>query len=73
MSRRRNIAARTAIDLAWKGADKLLKQVLLILTREAAQAVDGLDSQLKSVSTLADGMKDGSEAVQRLKEWGELE
>ena len=37
------------------------------------QAVDGLDSQLKSVSTLADGMKDGSEAVQRLKEWGELE
>ena len=37
------------------------------------QAVDGLDSQLKAVGMLADGMKDGSEAVQRLKEWGELE
>ena len=37
------------------------------------QAVDGLDSQIKSVGTLADGMKDGSEAVQRLREWGELE
>ena len=44
MSRRRNIAARTAIDLDWKGADRLLKQVLQVLPREAAQALDGLDA-----------------------------
>ena len=44
MSRRRNIAARTAIDLDWKGADRLLKQVLQILPREAAQALDGLNA-----------------------------
>ena len=31
MSRWRNIAARTAIDLDWKGVDRLLKQVLQIL------------------------------------------
>ena len=44
MSRWRNIAARTAIDLDWKGADRLLKQVLQVLPREAAQALDGLDA-----------------------------
>lgn len=44
MSRWRNIAARTAIDLDWKGADRLLKQVLQILPREAAQALDGLNA-----------------------------
>ena len=44
MSRRRNIAARTAIDLDWKGADRLLKQVLQVLPQEAAQALDGLDA-----------------------------
>lgn len=44
MSRRRNIAARTAIDLDWKGADRLLKQVQQILPREAAQALDGLNA-----------------------------
>ena len=41
MSRWRNIAAWMAIDLDWKGADRLLKQVLQILPREAAQALDG--------------------------------
>lgn len=44
MSRRRNIAAWMAIDLDWKGADRLLKQVLQILPREAAQALDGLNA-----------------------------
>ena len=44
MSRWRNIAARTAIDLDWKGADRLLKQVLQIMPREAAQALDGLNA-----------------------------
>lgn len=44
MSRWRNIAARTAIDLDWKGVDRLLKQVLQILPREAAQALDGLNA-----------------------------
>ena len=33
-----------AIDLDWKGADRLLKQVLQILPREAAQALDGLNA-----------------------------
>lgn len=50
MSRRRNIAARTAIDLDWKGADRLLKQVLQILPREAAQALDGLpEAQIEEI------------------------
>ena len=44
MSRWRNIAARTAIDLDWKGADRLLKQVLQILPREAVQALNGLNA-----------------------------
>lgn len=44
MSRWRNIAAWMAIDLDWKGADRLLKQVLQILPREAAQALDGLNA-----------------------------
>ena len=44
MSRWRNIAAWMAIDLDWKGADRLLKQVLQILPQEAAQALDGLNA-----------------------------
>ena len=44
MSRWRNIAVWMAIDLDWKGADRLLKQVLQILPREAAQALDGLNA-----------------------------
>ena len=44
MSRWRNIAARKAIDLDWKEADRLLKQVLQILPREAVQALNGLNA-----------------------------
>ena len=33
-----------AIDLDWKEADRLLKQVLQILPREAAQALDGMNA-----------------------------
>ena len=33
-----------AIDLDWKGADRLLKQALQILPREVAQALDGLNA-----------------------------
>lgn len=37
------------------------------------QTVAGLEAQLRTVDELATGMKDGGEAAQRLKEWGELE
>lgn len=37
------------------------------------QALDGLDGQLQTVGRLSDSVKEGDQAVDRLKEWGGLE
>lgn len=37
------------------------------------QALDGLDGQLRTIGQLSDSVKEGDQAVDRLKEWGGLE
>lgn len=71
--------AQATIDEAQAQADALREGTRQWLSgvlgqyEQLRQALDGMDEQMRAIGRLSDSVKEGDQAVDRLKEWGGLE